>query len=168
MDTCRVCGTALNEKYGVCPYCGYSNRPFLTLDGDDSAEYRSALRSELTDFRVKTYRYHYQSGKNGLGTPKDHEYRFGDAGKLCGKLVWSGKDEWIAHPQEDAAEGTAEITYRIRGEQRTLSVPMKLTAREGVWRIALRLEEDFRLSVIVGTDMDHRAGEARAAALALR
>ena len=168
MNKCRVCGEAI-EKYNTCAYCGYANRPVLTLDAEDIDGYRETILKNLTDFRITTYSYKYDSDKNELGAPKKTSYSVAKTGSDCfGKLTWTQGNNWIAHPQEDVSEGEVEITYKYRNQSKKLTFPIKLKATEGIWYVGLKIESNLHLSVFVGVDEKNLAGEVRNLALELR
>lgn len=169
MNKCRVCEMELDHKYGVCTYCGYDNHPILTLDAEDFDGYREAILKDLTDFRITTYGYKYDSDKNELGAPKKTSYSIAKTGTECfEKLTWTQGNNWIAHPQEDVSEGEVEITYRYKNQPKKLTSLIKLKALEGVWYIGLKIERNLHISVFVGVDEEKLAGEAHDLALELR
>ena len=160
MNKCRVCEMKLNHKYCVCTYCGYDNHPILTLDAEDFDGYREAILKDLTDFRITTYEYKYDSDKSEFEAPKKTSYSIAKTGTDCyGRLIWTQGDNWVAHPQEDNVKGEIEITYKYKNQPKKFITPIKLKALEGVWYVGLIIEDNLHLSVFIGEE-GRIAGEA--------
>lgn len=146
---CRVCSTELEQKYSRCPYCGYDNRPILTVSSEDSSDHRRELLSKISAFSIKICKYRWNEQKRSFGMLETVE--------LFDKNL-TGNDYYKDVKVSDieiAQIGVGktkklEIEYNYDGKPQKAAFEITPVQSGSPWRIGLLIDERLRLSVFIG------------------
>lgn len=142
---CRVCQTPLNQKYGNCPYCGYSNRLNFTVSADDSDDYRSDCLNKINGLSIKANVYQWNATSNQYeekGSVELFDPNLNGADYFNAPVF---SKEWIAH-----FEGQADIVveYTFGGSKRRVPARVQVEPKEGIWHLGLHINEALRLEIL--------------------
>lgn len=152
---CRVCNSELIKKYSKCPYCGYSNSVALTVSCDDSEEYRQNIIKKIKQISVEADKFKYSVDEGEIkevGIIPLFENNL-DGIKCSQKLVKS--KEWIAHFDKEEFI----VRYTFGDINKAVEVYVQAEEWEGIWHLAIRLNEELRLEV--GLYIEPISGEGR-------
>ncbi len=144
VDRCRVCNSGLSQKHSRCPYCGYGNKVILTVSNDDSLSHREEVLGKIKKISISADIFRYNENKNGFEkTGTKSLFKQSLDGLTCYKSIVKS-DEWIAH-----FDGAADIVvnYTFGGAKESVSTSINPDAGEGLWYLALHINEELRLEV---------------------
>ena len=165
MDTekCRVCRTALTQKYSKCPYCGYGNKVILTVSNDDSEAYRQEILEKIKDISVTAERFRFSENKKGFEHIGSRSlFDSGLDGVKCSQNTVLSKEK-LSHFDSEAK---LMANYVFAGKKKSVQVRIAPRQNEGYWYLCLRINEKLKLEIGLYTTPINGKGNPRSELLA--
>lgn len=168
MWTCPVCTQESNASF--CTKCGfdystyYEQFPTLqilpattqTTSGlrkvyaQKSTDNTAAILDALTDFTVIAYRYAWVPQTSRLEQQHKQFIRLGDARDFFNSTCWL-PDKFAQALPEAGQMLSISISYKYRGQRKLLNCAIPAIQCTDFWRIGLKLDPDFRLTLFLGS-----------------
>ena len=146
---CRVCSTELEHKYGICSYCGYDNRPVLTVSSEDSSDHCRELLSQIGGFSINVCKYRWNEQKQSFSVLETVELF--DKNLTGNDFYQNVKVSDIEIAQIGIGRTKEiEIEYNYDGHSRKAAFEIAPVQCCSPWRIGLRIDGNLRLSVLIG------------------
>ena len=158
---CRCCSRPVEGE--DCPYCGLPRAAAL----DDARlleemrrvkEYRAERIRGLTDFCVETHRISWDASADAFTENGKDDVKIADGADCFETTVWS-EEQFAQSPEEEIAPITLRMHFRDGQTVVPFTVPIQPVRCSDFWRIGVRLNGDFSLSVFLGLESHHAQAE---------
>ena len=156
---CQCCGTDVSGS--KCAYCGF--REIIDMDESGTellhtlvSNHKERLIEGITDISVVSYLYGWNQKKSALEKKQKEVVKLAD-GKDCYRNI-----HWAAQnfgQLASAKEIQLEFSYRVNGNEKTLTATLPAVICDDFWKIGLTIDEALHLQIFLGTQRNYSKTE---------